>query len=101
MEILVNKCFGGFNVSKAVFDELGIEWTGYGYLCNKDFKIVSNNNDAYRADQSFVAAVKKVGLKSSSTFLSEVRITKIPDNIEWEIDNYDGIETIHEVHRRW
>ena len=26
---------------------------------------------------------------------------EIPDDVEWEIDDYDGIETIHEVHRSW
>ena len=29
------------------------------------------------------------------------KIIEIPDDIEWEIDNYDGIESIHEKHRSW
>lgn len=39
MKIAVNKCFGGFGVSKAVYDELGIVWDGYGYLDNESFGI--------------------------------------------------------------
>ena len=39
MKIAINKCYGGFSLSKAVFDELGIEWNGYGYLENESFGI--------------------------------------------------------------
>ena len=32
---------------------------------------------------------------------AELAIVEIPDGIEWEIDDYDGIETIAETHRTW
>lgn len=26
---------------------------------------------------------------------------EIPDGIEWELDEYDGLESVHECHRSW
>jgi len=54
-----------------------------------------------RADPDLIKAIEEVGLKESSTPLSEIRIADVPDDVEWEIDDYDGIETIREKHRRW
>jgi hypothetical protein len=101
MKIIVNKCFGGFSLSKAVYDELSIPWDNYGYLGNKDFGIESDNYYAYHSDPRLVTAVEKLGEKASSGSLAELRVINIPDGIQWEIDEYDGIETVHEVHRSW
>ena len=101
MKIAVNKDWGGFGVSKAVYDELGFKWDGYGYIDNEKLGIKSDNWDEYRTDFRLIAAIEKVGIEHASGELACVRIITIPDGIEWEIDNYDGIETVHEVHRSW
>lgn len=101
MKIAVNKCFGGFNVSEAVYAELGMEWNGYGYLENEDFGIEDDNDLAYRHHPKLIAAIEKVGEKEASGQFAKVRIVDIPDGIEWEIYEYDGIETVHEKHRSW
>ena len=43
MKIVINTCYGGYGLSKAAYDELGLEWDGYGskydesrYLCIKE-----------------------------------------------------------------
>jgi len=48
-----------------------------------------------------IAAIEKVGENKASGKLAKVRIVDIPDGVKWEIDEYDGIETIHECHRSW
>lgn len=102
MKIAVNKCFGGFGLSKAVFNELGIKWDKYGYLNNEDLGINDDNNrDAYRADPRLIAAIEKVGEENASGNLADIRIVEIPDDVEWEISEYDGVETVHEKHRSW
>ena len=101
MKIAVNKCFGGFGVSEAVYKELGLDWDGYGYLENEDFGIESNNYREYRSHPKLIEAIEKIGEEESSGSLADVRIVDIPDDVEWEIDEYDGIETVHEVHRSW
>lgn len=101
MKIVINKCYGGFSLTKAVFDELGFEWDGYGRTDNEDFGIESDNYLAYRSDPRLIAAIEKVGESESSGGLADLSIVDIPDGIEWEIDDYDGIETIHEQHEIW
>lgn len=101
MKIVVNKCYGGFSVSKRVYDKLGIKWNGYGYLTNEDFGISNENYDAYRADPRVIKIIEEIGEKEASGHLAELQIIDIPDGIEWEIDDYDGKERIDEVHRSW
>lgn len=101
MKIAINKCYGGFGLSQAVYKELGIEWDGYGYLTNEDLGIKSDNQEAYRSDPRLISAIEKIGEKESSGSMSAIRIVDIPDDVQWEINNYDGIETIHEKHRSW
>lgn len=101
MKIVLNKCFGGFGVTEPVYKELGLEWDGYGCPGNEDFGIEDNNDMAYRSDPKLIAAIEKVGIKESSGSLADLQIVDIPDDIEWHIDEYDGIETVHESHRSW
>ena len=53
-----------------------------------------------RTDQDIVAVVEELGEKANSRF-SNLVVVEIPDGIEYEIDEYDGQETIREVHRTW
>lgn len=101
MKIVINNAYGGFSVSEAVYNELEIPWDGYGYIRNEDLNIESNNYDACRSDKHLIAAIEKLGLEKSNGGFSCLKIVEIPDNIEWEINNYHGIETIHEKHRSW
>jgi hypothetical protein len=88
-KILINKCYGGFSVSKEVTDYLGISWDGYGFV-NLD-----------RDDPDLIEAVEFVGLEKASGELADLSIVSIPDDVEWTIEEYDGIEWIAESHRTW
>ena len=101
MKIVLNKCYGVFGVSKAVYAELGLKWDGYGYLENETFGIESDNYLAYRKHQPLIEAVEKLGVEAASGSMAQLRVVKVPDGILWEIDEYDGIETLHEQHRSW
>jgi hypothetical protein len=96
MKIAINRCWGGFGISEAVFKELGIKYTGYGSIDNEDLGIVSDDYNAYRASAKLISAIEKVGIENASDSLAKIYIVDIPDDVEWEIDNYDGMETIHE-----
>ena len=53
-----------------------------------------------RTDKDLVSVIEELGNKASGEYGS-VKVIEIPDDVDWEIDDYDGIETIHEKHRVW
>jgi hypothetical protein len=68
---------------------------------NKKFKEIDISvSDVSRSDPDLVKVVEELG-KEASGNCSELKIVEIPDNISYEIDEYDGMESIHEVHRSW
>ena len=92
MKIVINKCFGGFCLSEAAYEYLGLEWDGYGFK-------YSDYDE--RTDPKLVECVENLGEDAASGIFAELRVVEIPDGIEYEISNYDGLETIHETHRSW
>lgn len=56
--------------------------------------------DIKRDDEALVQVVKELG-KEANEEHSELKIVKIPSYVEWGIDDYDGMETIEEVHQEW
>jgi hypothetical protein len=89
VKIVVNKCYGGFSLSKAACIELGIEWDGYGYFLGDD-----------RSNTRLVEVVEKLGDKANGRHAS-LRVVEIPDDIEWHIEDHDGMEHVAENHRTW
>jgi hypothetical protein len=57
-------------------------------------------DDIERTDPILVEVVQELGDKASGRH-ANLKIIEIPDGIEYEIDEYDGIETVHEAHRSW
>jgi len=123
MKIAINRYYGGFGINNKVakiLKEKGVNVTFVGeyykdgsgpktkfgeeefhHFSNDDFNIENDNYYAWRTDKRLIDAIEQIGEKQSGTRLSEISIVYIPDNIEWEIDEYDGIETVHEKHRSW
>ena len=56
--------------------------------------------DVERNDENLIKVIKELG-KEANTQYSNLKIVEIPDDIEWEIDDYDGMESIEEIHRSW
>ena len=131
MKVVKNSCYGGFSLShKAVMryaeligktlyafvDNRGTDLTkvipytsktkpmlGLIYYCTTEEYNDDNSfnpRDIYRADKHLVKVVEELGKKANGIH-AELIVVKIPNNVEWEIDNYDGMETIHEKHRTW
>ncbi|HQI26328.1 MAG TPA: hypothetical protein PLY95_03740 [Candidatus Paceibacterota bacterium] len=53
-----------------------------------------------RTDPDLVEAVKILGERASGRYAKLV-IVCIPDDVDWEIEEYDGYERIVEKHRTW
>ena len=109
MEIVVNRCYGGFELSDEAFEE---------YLKRKNIEYIVEidkydrkkyytksgkllwDGQIPRYDKVLIEIVKEMGEKSFGKF-AELEIVEIPDEVDWYIDDYDGMETVEEKHRSW
>ena len=117
MKIVINKCFGGFGLSQEA-----VEWL----MKNKNWKAVKENSkedgkiiewvepdsikcfgkytastyNIERTDKDLIEVVEILGSKANSRY-ANLKVVEIPDGIEYEIDEYDGVESIHEKHEVW
>lgn len=58
------------------------------------------DRDIDRTDTNLVLVVESLGEKANTRY-SDLEIVEIPDGIEYVIEEYDGVETIAEKHRKW
>lgn len=56
--------------------------------------------DMPRNDPDLVATVEALGKKANDRF-GDLTVVEIPDDVEWEIEEYDGKEWVSEKHRTW
>lgn len=120
MKIAINKCFGGFGLSDAVHKkliELGIPlYKNWNEIPDDDAPYIikegkvdevygsyySNFRDYDKRNHPLlIQAIEAVGIENASSRLANLKIVDIPDGIEFEINDYDGIESVHELHRSW
>ena len=66
---------------------------------NKMYKsIIVDPQD--RSDPIMVQVVEELGSEANGKF-AELKVVEIPDDVKWEIEEYDGDEWIAEIHRTW
>lgn len=100
MKVVINTCYGGFSISEDAFKLLNLKWLGYGFINNETFNIYSKNNYEYRTYLPLVKVVEELGERANGK-VAKLKIVEIPDNVDWYIDDYDGVESINEYHRSW
>lgn len=129
MKIVINKCHGGFRLSeKAVMryaeligmklysnknEKFGL--TEYYKIPIDEFKKIEiENPSAYsfldelifyenfisRNDPFLIKVVEELG-KEANGDCADLKIVEIPDDILWQIQEYEGIEKVVEKHRSW
>lgn len=74
----------------------------YGDTCTSEQinKTWFHCDDIERNDPILVEVVEKLGAKANGDF-ADLIVVEIPDDVDWEIDDYDGWESIVEKHRSW
>lgn len=112
MKIVINDCYGGFSLSdEAVFrygELAGLRLLAVkGPLCTHFYKNMEEDPDNYfndraipRNDPLLVQVVEELGEAANGKY-ADLSVVDIPDDVDWYIDEYDGIESIHEKHRSW
>ena len=91
-KIVINKCYGGFSLSSEA-EKL---------LFNKapNPKSFSIGRHVDRSDPLLVEVGEELGSKSWGDD-AQLKVVEIPEDVSWEIIDYDGTEYIAEKHRKW
>jgi hypothetical protein len=55
---------------------------------------------SHRKDPILIEVVEELGKSASGPF-AELKVVNIPDDMEYEIDDYDGMETLHQKVEKW
>jgi hypothetical protein len=116
MKVVINRCFGGFGLShEAVMkyaaisglEIIAVESTLAPTLIPYHYYIGSVNDENYwseysidRSDPNLVKIVEQMGASASSR-MADLSVVEIPDDVQWHISEYDGIEHVAENHRTW
>lgn len=145
MKVVVNRCYGGFDLSvKAIKRYLELKalpcyfykqtkfkfndgvnehkvLNSYEdcelpvYISTKYFGEVINidkissedyrehffySDNVKRNDPVLIQVIEELGSEADSEY-SNLEIVEIPDDVDFEISEYDGVERIHEKHRTW
>jgi len=131
MKIVINRCYGGFGLSRnaikrylelcgkecCFYEKVGNSYVKCNYNCSNYFvycltkdmgkTIEDYPEDCYfsyyeieRNDPTLVQVVEELGENANGDY-SKLEVVEIPDDVSWEIGEYDGVETISEIHRTW
>ena len=129
MKVVINTCFGGFGLSPLAVKRYGelkgiplymyAEYGGHLRQVSYDkeppfvpyYYTIPNltewqdeycfhERDIPRDDPILIRVVEELGDKANGEY-AKLSIIEIPDEVDWEISEYDGNESIEEVHRSW
>lgn len=114
-KIVINACHGGFSLSNEAIEyyselkNLGLvkQKGKYFSLVGYSWYIGEINDSNYfscrninRDDPDLVRVVEELGDKASGKYAA-LKIVEIPEDVVWDIEEYDGYEYVAEQHRTW
>ena len=71
---------------------------------NKKYKAIwdyhFSGGDISRDDEHLIQVVEELGEEANGE-CAKLEIVEIPNGVDWEKDEYDGIESVEEAHRSW
>lgn len=89
-KVVINGCYGGFGLSDKAVAE-------YERLSGQKLE---SQYSMDRGSVWLVQVVETLGAKANGPY-SALKVVEIPDDVEWEIEEYDGSEWVAERHRTW
>lgn len=119
IKVAINRCWGGFGLSDQAFEKL-LERKGITFRCEENESRLMGNTyyetgragggaDYYitdyeyyenRSDPDLIAVIEEMG-DAANGWAAKIAIVEIPDDVEWHIGDYDGLEHVAENHRTW
>jgi len=110
MKIVINSCYGGFGLSDEAFvhylNKKGIKFTRkkrnscFGDEFHDEKGEFLSDYNLNRSDPELIKTVEELGEKANGQ-CADLKIVEIPDDVEYEIEEYDGVEWVAENHRTW
>lgn len=118
MKVAINTCFGGFGLSDKAFELLltkkgiqfekhysgssliGFQYYRAGFLLSNDHYLSEYEFFENRADPDLIQVIEEMG-KEADSWAADIAVVEIPDDVQWHIDEYDGLEHVAENHRTW
>jgi hypothetical protein len=93
-KIVINTRHGGFGLSTEAMEL-------YGAFCrDAGLKPKQWDGEISRGSQQLLSVVANLGERASGPY-ARLKIVEIPDDVEWQIHEYDGCEWVAEAHRTW
>jgi hypothetical protein len=120
MKVAINRCFGGFGISDEAFEKLlerkgiafekvvdkergalfGASYYNEGHVGNDEFYLSEYDMTSVRNDPDLIAVIEEMG-EAANSWAADIAIVEIPDDVQWHIHEYDGLEHVAENHRTW
>lgn len=95
MKVVINDCHGGFGLSDAAVER---------YVELADLTITDTDEfysrNIPRDDTALVQTVEELGALANGSF-ARLKIVEIPNDVNWYVEEYDGLEWVAERHRTW
>jgi hypothetical protein len=91
-KIVINTCHGGFGLSKEAIDL---------YKKLKKTKKDVQDYKISREDKYLIEVIETLGREKANDLYSQLKIVEIPSDVEYTIEEHDGIEWVAEAHRTW
>jgi hypothetical protein len=93
-KVVINTRYGGFSLSALALKRIS-------ELQNKECDSFDYDSGIKnREDLLLIQVIEELKEKANGRW-AELKIVKIPDDVEYTIEEYDGLEWIAEKHRTW
>lgn len=113
MKVVINRKFGGFDLSQEALIELQKRLTPDSEIAINETEVDPDNPEApsklfvlwdhevsTRSNPQLIEVVEELGSRANGSYAA-LKIVEIPDDVDVVIEEYDGDEWISEVHRTW
>jgi hypothetical protein len=92
-KIVINKCHGGFGLTDAAMFR-------YAEIKKIEDLTTLHIYDICRDDPVLIQVVEELGKEAEDRY-ADLKIVEIPEDVDWYIHEYDGMEHVAERHRTW
>lgn len=92
-KVVINTCYGGFGLSETA----KALYCAYANIDPEKY----SDYDVDRDCPILLQVIEQLGIDECHGKYAALRIVEIPDDVEWDVEEYDGKEHVAEAHRTW